>query len=79
MSTHNISFHGDIKVLQMAQSQMGTHNICFHGEITKKISTKYTLWVLIRGTSNEYSQHMFMWKNKKNINILWLNKMYHKV
>ena len=70
MSTHNISFHGDIKVLQMAESQIGTHNLCFHGEITKKNLNEihmYTLWVLIRGTSNEYSQCMFMWKNKKNI------------
>ena len=36
------------------------------------------LWVLIRsalqGASNEYLQHLFLWKNKKNINTLdWKN------
>ena len=41
---------------------------------------KHTLWVLItletpcRGASNEYPQHMFSWRNKKNINTFWLKK-----
>ena len=25
-----------------------------------------------QGASNEYSQHMFSWKTKKNINSVWL-------
>ena len=41
------------------------------------------LWVLIRsasleapqrGASNEYPQHMFLWRNKKNINIFGVKK-----
>ena len=39
---------------------MSTHNICFHGEI---------------GASNEYPQHMFSWRNKKNINTFGLKKV----
>ena len=35
------------------------HNICFHGG---------------RGASNEYHQHMFSWRNKKNINIFSVEK-----
>ena len=27
------------------------------------------------GASNEYPQHMFLWTNKKNINIFWLKKV----
>ena len=32
---------------------------------------KYMLWVLIR---NEYTQHMFLLRNKKNIDMFWLKK-----
>ena len=43
---------------------------------------KHMLWVLIRsaseniccGTSNEYPQHMFSLRNKKNIDTFWLKK-----
>ena len=28
------------------------------------------LWVLIRGASNEYPQHMLSWRNKKNV--VWI-------
>ena len=41
---------------------------------------KHMLWVLIRsasarrGASNEYPQHMFSWRNKKNINTFGLKK-----
>ena len=31
------------------------------------------LWVLIRGTSNEYPQHMLLWRNKKNI--MWISPL----
>ena len=40
------------------------HNICFCGEIRK-------IW---RGTSNEYPQHMFLWRNKKDISIFRIKK-----
>ena len=38
---------------------------------------KHMLWVLItrQGTSNEYPQHMFLWRNKKNINTFGLKKV----
>ena len=40
---------------------------------------KHTLWVRLEvphwGTSNAYSQHMFLWTNKKTISSLWLKKM----
>ena len=61
---------------------MSTNNICFHREIRKilcgypllsvaMIFLQFSIkcicctWVLIR-TSNEYPQHMFLWKNKRN-------------
>ena len=28
----------------------------------------------LQGTSNEYPQHMFLWRNKKNINTFGLKK-----
>ena len=34
----------------------------------------YSLEVPQRGASNEYPQHMFLWRNKKNINTLLLKK-----
>ena len=45
---------------------MSTYKICFYGEISKK----HMLWVPIRialaSDSNEYPQHMFLWRNKQN-------------
>ena len=39
---------------------------------------KHMLWYSLeapqRGASNEYTQHMFSWRNKKNINTFGLNK-----
>ena len=34
----------------------------------------YSLEMPHRGTSNEYPQHMFSWRNKKNSNTFWLEK-----
>ena len=34
----------------------------------------YSLEVHPRGASNEYPQHMFSWRNKKNINTFGLKK-----
>ena len=43
------------------------------------ISLQNMLWVLIRsalpGSSNEYPQHMFLLRNKKNIDTFWLKKV----
>ena len=39
---------------------------------------KRMLWKLIKvshcGASNKYLQYMFLWRNKNNINIIWLKK-----
>ena len=40
----------------------------------KNIYCGYSLEVAQRGTSNEYPQHMFLWRYKDNINTSWLNK-----
>ena len=69
---------------------MGTHNICLYKEIDKKYTgcnLKTTelldcvligVCVVIRsnmvGISNEYPQHMFWLRNKKNINTFGLKK-----
>ena len=37
----------------------------------------YSLEVPHRGTSNEYPQHMFLWRNKKNISIFLLKKVLY--
>ena len=38
---------------------------------------KQMLWVLIRSaSSNDYPQHMFSWRNKKNINTFGLECLY---
>ena len=34
----------------------------------------YSLEAPCQGTSNEYPQHMFLWRNKKNINTFELKK-----
>ena len=31
---------------------------------------------ICRGASNEYPQHMFLWRNKKNSNIFGLKSAY---
>ena len=40
---------------------------------------KHMLWYSLeapqQGASNEYPQHMFAWRNKKNISIFWMKKM----
>ena len=41
----------------------------------KNICCGYSLEVPHRGTSNEYPQRMFLWRNKKNINTFWLKNM----
>ena len=39
----------------------------------------YSLEAPHRGTSKEYPQHMFLWRNKKNIKAFWLKKMPYLV
>ena len=54
---------------------MSTHNICFCGERYFYFSTKtcswYSLEVPQQGASNEYPQHMFLWRK---IFFLFLHK-----
>ena len=40
----------------------------------KNIGCGYSLEAPRRGASNEYPQHMFLWRNKKSINIFQLKK-----
>ena len=40
----------------------------------ENICCGYSLEVPRRGTSNEYPQHIFSWRNKKNTNVFWLEK-----
>ena len=40
----------------------------------ENICCGYSLEVPQRSTANEYPQHMFSWRNEKNINTLWLKK-----
>ena len=42
--------------------------------IHKNIRCGYSLEAPCRGASNEYPQHMFLWRKKKNINIFRLEK-----
>ena len=35
----------------------------------------YSLEAPQPGTSNEYPQHMFLWRNKKTIGIFWFTKV----
>ena len=41
----------------------------------ENICCGYSLEVPRRGTSNEYPQHMFSWRNKKNMNTFGLKEM----
>ena len=40
----------------------------------KNICCGYSLEAPLRGASNEYPQHMVLWRNKKNISIFLLKK-----
>ena len=43
-------------------------------------SNEYPQQAPLRGTSNEYPQHMFLWRNKKNIDAFWWKKApYHEL
>ena len=38
---------------------------------------EYSMVVPRQGVSNEFPQHMFTWRNKKNISSFWLKKVPH--
>ena len=44
---------------------------CFFLFLYWNICCGYSLEVPQWGTFNEYPQHIFLWRNKKNINTLW--------
>ena len=46
--------------------------------VHENIYCGYSLEVPHWGTSNEYPQYMFSWRNKKNISDLWLKKGMHQ-
>ena len=48
--------------------------IIFFLFLHKKIYCGYSLEAPRWGASNEYPQHMFLWQNKKNISMFWLEK-----
>ena len=39
--------------------------------LNKNICCGYSLEVLPQGTINEYPQHMFLFRNKKNVSSFW--------
>ena len=51
---------------------MSTHNICLF--LDENICSGYSLEAPRRGPSNEYPQHMFSSRNKKNIHTFRLKK-----
>ena len=63
--------HGSIQ----SPDQRGYLDNYFSYFATKNVCCGYPLEAPQRGASNEYPQHMFPWKNKKNINIFPLKKM----
>ena len=52
---------------------MGIRKIVFLF-LDENICCGYSLEAPRRGASNEYRQHMFLSRNKKNIDTLWLKK-----
>ena len=73
MSTHNICFNGEIRKLSSATDKRGyPHNIFL---IDKNICCGYSLEVPHWGTSNEYPQHMFSLRNKKDISSFRMKKV----
>ena len=58
-----------------AQLQIrGGIHIIFFLFLHENICCGYSLEVPPRGASNEYPQHMFLWRNKKNISIFQMKK-----
>ena len=86
MSTHNICFHEEVRKIFIGLDKNGYHvnifflflneNICcgYSLEVPWKHMLCYSLEVPWLGSSNEYPQHMFSWRNKKNINTFGLKK-----
>ena len=59
--------------INIALDKMG-FQITFFLFLHENICYGYSLEAPWRGTSNEYPQHMFLWRNKKNISTFWLKK-----
>ena len=60
-------------VASIDPDKRGIH-IMFLLFLHENICCGYSVEVPHRGTSNEYSQHMFSWRNKKKFSILRLKK-----
>ena len=52
----------------------GGMHIIFFLFLDEYICCGYSLEVPRQGTSNEYPQHMFLLRNKKDISIFWMKK-----
>ena len=57
----------------LEQHERGIHTISFLF-LHENICCGYSLEAPLRGASYEYPQHMFSWRNKKNINTFQLKK-----
>ena len=72
VSTHNIWFYEEIrKIFTWSHCTKGPFFnpkvLIFFLFLHENICCGYSLDAPCRGTSNEYPQHMFSWRNKKNI------------
>ena len=56
------------------QIRGGIH-IIFFLFLHENIYFGYSLEAPRRGGSNEYPQHMFLWRNKKDISMFWMKKV----
>ena len=57
----------------IATDKRGSH-IIFFLFLNENICCGYSLEAPRRGASNEYPQHMFLLRNKKDISIFWMKK-----
>ena len=60
--------------IYIATDKRGIH-IIFSLFLHENICCGYSLEVPQQGTSNEYPQHMFLWRNKKDISIFRVKKV----
>ena len=68
MSTHNICFHQEIKNYLPDTHSLSRHVklLIFFFFLHENICCGNSLEMANHATSNEYPQHTFLWRNKKN-------------
>ena len=78
MSTRNICFHGKIRKISTSFGWKKHLTWCYditgikHG--FSCINIRQVPWEVLK--TRAYSQYMFSWRNKKNINNFWLKKKH---